>query len=370
VKVVHIESGRHLYGGALQVIFLLRGLRALPGRHVLICPQHSAIAQAAAGLVETLYAIPMRRGDLDFGLSRRLRAVLRREQPDLVHIHSRRGADTWGAWAAWREGVPAVLSRRVDNPEPRWQVRWKYRWYERVITISEGIRQVLLAEGLPAAKVICIPSAVDVERYRPGGDRDWFRWEFGLAADEQAVGMIAQFIERKGHRVLLEAVPAILRDRPRTRFLLFGSGALRDGIERLCRQRGLQQQVLFPGFRDDLDRILPCLNLVVHPATLEGLGVALLQAAASAVPIVASRAGGIPEIVRDGSNGLLVPPGDPAALAEAVIRLLRDPVQAAAYGQAGRRIALSDFSIAAMVEGNDRVYRDVLAASPRVRPRS
>ena len=96
---------------------------------------------------------------------------------------------------------------------------------------------------------------------------------------------------------------------------------------------------------------------------MEGLGVALLQAAASGVPIVASRAGGIPEIVRDGSNGLLVSPGDSAALAQAVIRILGDPDLAKAYGQAGRRFALADFSIAAMVEGNYQVYRDVLEGS-------
>ncbi|MCP5419858.1 MAG: glycosyltransferase [Gammaproteobacteria bacterium] len=369
MKIVHIESGRHLYGGALQVLFLLQGLRERPGRHVLICPEDGAIAAATDGLVEKQYAIPWH-GDLDFGLSRRLRAILRQERPDLVHIHSRRGADIWGGWAAWREGIPAILSRRVDNPEPRWLAPWKYRLYQRVVTISQGIRGVLLAEGLPPERVTCVPSAVDVERYRPAADRAWFRREFALAEEEPAVGMIAQFIERKGHRLLLEAMPAILRSHPRVRFLLFGAGALRDEMERLCAQRGWQERILFPGFRKDLERIIPCLNLVAHPATLEGLGVALLQAAACAVPIVASRTGGIPEIVHDEVNGLLVPPGDSPALARAVIRLLDDPVQSVAFGQAGRRIAVRDFSIAAMVEGNYRVYREVLeAGGSKRRPR-
>ncbi|NJN47353.1 MAG: glycosyltransferase family 4 protein, partial [Candidatus Competibacteraceae bacterium] len=118
----------------------------------------------------------------------------------------------------------------------------------------------------------------------------------------------------------------------------------------------------------DMHTILPALDLVVHPAFMEGLGVALLQAAACGVPIVASRVGGIPEIVRNGVNGTLIPAGDPLALAQAVNGLLADTERAAAYGQAGRRIALTDFSIAAMVEGNYRVYQDVLGVTDRPNP--
>jgi len=359
MKIVHLESGRHLYGGALQVIFLLRGLRQLAGQQVLICPQGSAVAQEAKGLVEKLYTIPMR-GELDFRLISRLRAIFRHERPDLVHIHSRRGADFWGGWAAWREGIPAILSRRVDNPEPPWLARWKYRRYRRIITISQGIRQVLLSEGLPTSQIVCVPSAVDTDHYRPNRERQWLQAEFSLAKDERTVGMAAQFIGRKGHRVLLEAIPAILKAHPRTHFLLFGKGPLRESIEQLCVQKNLQHQVSFPGFRTDMHKILPALDLVVHPAFMEGLGVALLQAAACGVPIVASRVGGIPEIVRDGINGTLTPAGEPHALAQAVNDLLADTEQAKSFGEAGRQIVLADFSIAAMVEGNYRVYKDVL----------
>jgi glycosyltransferase involved in cell wall biosynthesis len=117
-----------------------------------------------------------------------------------------------------------------------------------------------------------------------------------------------------------------------------------------------------------MHKILPALDLLVHPAFMEGLGVALLQTAASGIPIVASRVGGIPEIVRDGVNGTLIPAGDPPALAQAVNDLLADTERAKVYGQAGREIVLTDFSIAAMVEGNYRVYQDVLGLTDQSGP--
>lgn len=358
--VLHVETGMHLYGGALQVFYLLRGLAEAGWRNVLVCSEGSAIAEAAAGFVTRVHAVPMS-GDLDFKFIGRLRDIVRAEAPDLIHLHSRRGADVLGGIAARLEKVPVVLSRRVDNPEPKWVARLKYRLFDQVVTISNGIRDVLLSEGVPPDKVVCVHSAVDAERYRPGGDRAWFDREFGLAADDQAVGMVAQLIPRKGHRYLLNVVPRILQSCPNARFLLFGKGPLEAELRERIAAAGLQDQVRLAGFRDDLDRILPCLDLLVHPAEMEGLGVSLLQAAASGVPLVGTAAGGIPEIVRDGQTGLLIPPADEAALADAVIVLLRDRERARAMGRAGRDLVEREFSIPAMVEGNMEVYQALLA---------
>ncbi len=358
MKILHIESGCNLYGGALQVVFLLRGLAAAPGRQVLICPRDSAIA-AVQDIPATVHAIRMG-GDADPLQTLHIRRIIRTELPDLVHIHSRRGADLWGLMAARACRVPVVLTRRVDNPEPRWLVHMRYGHCKHVVTISRGILRVLRSEGVPEDKLTCVHSAVDTERYRPGPDPAWFSGTFDIPAGAPAVGMIAQFIERKGHRTLLDAIPRILEDHPQTRFFLFGQGPLLSEIEHRLRQTGLDQHVRAAGFRDDLERVIPNLDLVVHPAQMEGLGVSLLQASACAVPIVAARAGGIPEAVRDGENGVLVPPADGSALAEAVIALLADPKRARAMGQRGREIVLRDFSIPTMVAGNLAVYRRVL----------
>ncbi len=359
MKILHVETGNKLYGGALQVLYLVKGLQQTGAQNVLVCGENSAVGQAARETA-TVYALPMF-GDLDVGFVRRLRRIIRQESPDLVHLHSRRGADLWGGIAARLEGVPVVISRRVDNPEPRWWAKVKYRLYHRVVTISEGIRQVLLAEGVPAWKVVCVPSAVDTEQYLPGGDRGWFEKEFGITPGQPVVGVVAQLIPRKGHRYLLEAIPGVLQRVPQAQFLFFGTGFLEMSLQQEIEQRGLGGNVKLAGFRDDLVRIFPCLDAVAHPATMEGLGVALLQAAACGVPVVASGVGGISEIVQDGVNGFLVSPREPAELEQALLSLLLDSERAREMGRAGRVIVEQGFSIEAMVRGNRRIYAELLS---------
>lgn len=358
LTILHVEAGRNLYGGALQVTYLLQGLAPYGLRNVLVCPPGAAIARHAQGIAE-VYEVPLA-GDADVGFISRLQRVIRNVKPDIVHLHSRRGADLWGGLAARRAGVPVVLSRRVDNPEPAWWARYKYRLYDRVITISQGIRAVLLHAGVDATRVVCVPSAVDTQRFQPQADHAWFAQEFGLTPGQPVVAMIAQLIPRKGHRYLLAALPQILQAVPQARFLIFGQGPLEDELRHAIAAAGLEEVVRWCGFREDLARILPCLNLVVHPAEMEGLGVSLLQAAACGIPIVASAVGGIPEVVRHEQNGLLVAAGDVPALAADIRHLLLHPDVAATFGKSGRALVEREFSLAAMVAGNLRVYQEIL----------
>lgn len=359
MKVLHVESGMHLYGGARQVAYLLAGLRQRGVDSLLVCPRGSAIAATAATLGVTTYEIPMR-GDHDLPLIWRLKRIIAQERPDIVHLHSRRGADLLGGLAARLAGVKTVLSRRVDNPESRFVVRWKYRLYDRVVTISRGIAEVLLGEGLPPEKLTCVCSAVDVEAFQGGCDRAAFCRRFGLDEDALVMGVAAQLIPRKGHRYLLEAMPGLLAEFPDLRLLVFGRGPLRSELGVQIARLQLQDQVVMAGFCEDLPAILPCLDLLVHPALMEGLGIALLQAASAGLPIVATHAGGMPEAVEDGINGRLVPPADVEALKDALRQLLADRELRQRMGQAGREKMRREFSLERMVEGNLAVYRELL----------
>ncbi len=354
LKILHLETGRHLYGGALQVCYLLRGLSDLGVDNVLVCRKGSAISTAAAGFASRVHTLPIF-GDLDLRLMPWLRRIIRAEHPDLVHLHNR-GVDVIGAVAARREHVPSVLTRRNDNPEPAWWARRKYRLFDRVVAISRGVRDVLVAEGVPAEDIECIHSVVDCDRFRPGCERDGFVSEFRIGPGEKVIGMTAQLIPRKGHRYLLAAAPAILKEFPNTRFLLFGRGRLESEIRAGIERQGLSAHVQLIGFREDIERLLPCFDLLVHPADMEGLGVSLLQASASGVPIVASAVGGIPDAVHDNENGLLIPPADPAALTAAVCALLRDPDRARRLGAAGRALVERQFSITGMASGYRALY--------------
>ena len=182
MKVLHVETGMNLYGGAQQVAYLLEGLRRRALENVLVCPKGSAIAQVVSGLC-SVHEMPMR-GDLDLMFLARFRRLIGKERPDVVHLHSRRGADTLGGLAARLAGFKTVLSRRVDNPESKTVVWFKYKLYHRIITISEGIRRVLLDEGVPEEKVVCVHSAVDRRLFqRLNRDDAWFRKEFDIAED-------------------------------------------------------------------------------------------------------------------------------------------------------------------------------------------
>ncbi|MEJ2426248.1 MAG: glycosyltransferase [Candidatus Thiodiazotropha sp.] len=323
MRVLHVETGRHLYGGAKQVAYLLGGLQQQGVTSWLVCPTGSAMADAVRERVAAVYEMPMG-GDLDLGFILRLKRLIRELKPDILHLHSRRGADLLGGLAGRLSGVRVVHSRRVDNPESPWVVKWKYRLYDRVIGISQGIVDVLADEGVPREKLVCVRSAVDVEAYQRSCERAWFLGQFGLPDDA------------------------------------LGQGPLKEELSAEIKRLGLQEQVKLAGFRDDLAVIYPCLDLLVHPALMEGLGVSLLQAASAGLPIVAVDAGGMPEAVEDGVSGLLVPPASTTALENAVSRLLGDPQLRRQMGESGRERMRRGFSVEQMVEGNLRVYQELL----------
>jgi len=358
MRILHVESGRHLYGGGKQVLYLMEGLAERGVDNLLACPSGSHIAAQARAFGQVI-EMPMK-GDLDIGLAGRLKRAIRAHRADLLHVHSRRGADVWGGIAAHLAKTPAVISRRVDNPESTLAVKLKYGLYDHVITISDGIRQVLLSEGMPAARVSCVRSALDPSPYLHDYDKAGFRRALGLPEDTLVAGIVAQLIERKGHRHLLAALPDVLQRHPGLQVLVFGRGPLERALHDAVDAQGLSSHVRFMGFVDDLPAQLGCLDLLVHPADMEGLGVSLLQASAAQVPIIACRAGGMPEAVRDGVNGLLIDVGDVPALTDTMNRLLDDAPMRERLGHAGRQLVLDEFSVDVMCEGNLAIYTQVL----------
>ncbi len=359
IRILHIETGKNLYGGAKQVLYLIRGLVEKNfGEHILVCSKENPIYTHLQGKI-TLYAENIR-GELDVLFLRKLLSIVAKEHPHILHIHSRRGADLWG-WIVGRIlNVPIIITRRVDNPELALWARIKYNRCTRVITISHGIEKVLKREGVNEKKLSCIPSAVDTQEYKPTCHNTWFLKEFSLSKGNTVVGMIAQFIPRKGHHLILEIASHLTPRYPNTIFLLFGKGKLREEIKKEIKKRHLQEKVRICGFRKDMPRIIPCLDILIHPAYMEGLGVSLLQASACEVPIIASRVGGIPEIVRNGENGILVEAGNWKGFSQATEMLLKNKEIRIQMGKKGREIVKKYFSIPAMVDKYIKIYKETL----------
>lgn len=362
MKVVHIEAGRHLYGGAAQVIALIDGLARRGVDSVLICRPDSEIAHTSVRA--DIRPLPMA-GELDAGLPWRIAAALRGLEFDLLHAHSRRGADLYGGMAARRLRRPAVVTRRVESSEPAPWLRFKLRQYDAVVAISRTVER-LLAEhaGLAAGRLHRVPSGVDTNRFRPDPQaRRRLLEQLGLGDDALIVAVAAQLIARKGHAVLFDAWSQVMRHRPSAVLAVFGRGPLEPVLRARAGSLGIGGSVHFLGHQPALDGVLPGVDVLVHPALREGLGLVLLEALATGVAVIASSTGGIVDVIRDGIDGHLVPPGDPHRLAGALVRLIDDPSLRRRLGKAGRRRIIDAFSLEQMAAGNLRVYETVLGGA-------
>jgi glycosyltransferase involved in cell wall biosynthesis len=292
---------------------------------------------------------------------------LRRERFSLLHTHDYK-TDLLGVMAARRAGVPCVatvhgyvfVSRRVRVY--RRLDLLALRFFSMVITVSEDLRQELLAAGLPGERVVTIHNAIDAEAFasqdiQPGAH---LRQQLGLGRNQPVITVVGRLIPGKGHRYFLEAAGQVLRALPEARFLVVGVGPLRGTLEALSVALGIQQAVSFLGFRRDVAALMKASDLIVLPSLEEGLSVVLLEALSLARPLVATAVGGTPEVVKHKETGVLVPPADPKPLAEAMLYLLNHPEEGKRLAERGREIVLQQFSVETTARKIADVYREVL----------
>lgn len=291
--------------------------------------------------------------------ARKLRMLVKRGRFDLVHAHIY-ASEAAAAVATLGTGVPLVVTQHT---EVRWQgrgARFVNRWFcrraERVIAVSSIIRRRLVErDGVPAGRIAVIPNAVPAAEEPlqapplPAGLREG-----------PLVGVVARLQPEKGVADFLKAAARIAPRVPEARFVVAGDGPLRKEIEALAGRLAVSDRVHFLGFRSDARAITEILDVLAVPSRTEGAPLVVLEAMAAGVPVVASAVGGIPDQIRDGEEGLLVPPGDPTALGDAILGLLQDAGRTRRMGEAGRRRAATEFSHATMVGRIEAVYRDVL----------
>ncbi len=359
MKIVHVETGRHMYGGPQQVIYLCRGLLGRGIDNVIVCVPGSAIDSLARQHDIPVHNIPCG-GDLDLAFAFRLRSYLQQQRPDLVHSHSRRGADFFAGRAASMAGVPAVLTRRVDSRESSFVAARRYSHYRRVIAISDNVAQKLRESGLDRSRITCIRSAVDVDALAQACDRRQWLHEFQLHDDHIVALIAAQLIGRKGHRFAFEAMPALCKAHPHFRLVLFGKGPLEPALRAQAAQLGIADHVQFAGFRDDLDRLLGCADMLIHPAIKEGLGVIMLKAAAAGLPVVAFDVAGAREAVLAGETGLLARTADVPSLLQVMTQLVENPQERQKMGAAGQARMRESFSIEEMIDRHVSLYESIL----------
>jgi glycosyltransferase involved in cell wall biosynthesis len=255
--------------------------------------------------------------------------------------------------------APLVAARRVDfRLKGNALSRWKYDQVDCFICASEAIRKILLADGVAASRAVTVHEGIDLGRVA-AAPRAPLHEELWLPHGAPIVGNVAALVPHKGQRHLVEAAALVVREVPDARFVLAGEGELRGALEHQIRHLGLEKHVILAGFRPDILSVHKAFDIFVMSSITEGLGTSLLDAMACGRPIVATTAGGMPEVVQDGVTGILVSPRDHPAMAEALVRLLKDEALRARMGAAGLSLVNARFSAERMVAETLVVYERV-----------
>lgn len=369
---VHVNTERGWRGGEQQLAYLADGLRARGHRAVVVAQRGGEAARRLAAAGHEVVERRMR-GEADPIAVLRLARLFRRLRPDVVHLHTSH-AHALGRLAARFGGRPAVVvSRRVDFSIYRRSFfglnGLKYRsGVDRLVAVSDAVRRVLERDGLDPARIAVVRDAIDPARVRGAAPVD-VRARLGLAGTARIVLAVGALVGHKGHRHLVAAIPAIVAAQPDAYVVIAGEGKLREALTAQAAALGVAERLRMPGYVDDVAGWFAAADVFVMPSVEEGLGSSVLDAMAAGVPIAATTAGGIPEAVRDGVDGLLVPPGDAAALGAAVVALLRDRYRAHALAAEASKRVEAHFAVDRMVDETIAVYQAVLAerGAPRAR---
>jgi glycosyltransferase involved in cell wall biosynthesis len=354
-RILHIDPETQWGGGEAQVLGLLSYLAARGHRNDLLTHPGGQLAARCRTIDVRLWPLVMR-NDLDVRGVPALRRLIRQMSYDIVHFHTKR-AHALSLWLPRGPQRPRyVVTRRMDNPESStWCTRVLYnRRVDGVVAISRAIGDLLTSAGVKQDRIRYIASGIDPEKFAPAVDS-----RIG-ATGIFTVGCLGALEERKGHRYLLEAAALLKARGLRVRYEIAGQGRRRAGLEAEVARLGLDEQVRFLGFVTDTAEFLAGVDLLVMPSLQEGLGVAALEAMAAGRPVVASRVGGLAESVLDGTTGLLVPPRDPAALAEAIAQLASSQALAQAMGKQGRDRVRREFSLENMAGQNESYYYELV----------
>jgi len=291
--------------------------------------------------------------------------IVRRLCPQVIHAHGYK-TNILGFFVAKLLGIPIVTTvhglyriGRGSNRMVRLGV-FVLRYFDRVLPVSEQIREELLRMKIPASRMVTVRNVPPLATVKSRVQTQSFREEVGISPKRKIIGFIGRLEHVKGCDQFIEAMANIMRKALDFCAVIVGDGPEREALEILVKRRGLGERVNFFGFRNDPERVLQSLDVLVLSSRNEGIPLTLLEAMAQGVPVVATQVGGVPEVIRDGVNGLLVAPGEPAKLAEAIIESLSNPEAARERTLAAKKMLARDYDVRTWAGKVRDVYKGIL----------
>jgi glycosyltransferase involved in cell wall biosynthesis len=360
MRILHVDTERGWRGGERQTLWLAAELARRGHVSVIAARRGEPLAErAAAAGIDVVDCAPA--SELDVRAAWRLRRTIRERRVDIVHAHTAHAVAV-AAIATLRLGVPLIVARRVDFPlRANAGTRWKYGRAAVIVAVSRAVARVLERGGIPPGQIRVVPDGVDLDRAVSPASADTLR-ALGAAPGMPLVVQVAQLV---GHKDPVNFVRAMRRVRERVRgvhALLVGDGPLRGAVEAEVRALDLGGVVHVAGYRTDADALLAAADVACLSSRDEGMGSVLLDALAFGIPVAATSAGGIPEVIVHGESGLLAAPENPVALGDAIATLLEDPGLRARLSHNARERS-HEFSVERMTDRTMSVYEEALSAT-------
>ncbi|MBI5071375.1 glycosyltransferase [Candidatus Falkowbacteria bacterium] len=355
IKIIHIITGLP-FGGAETMLFDLARRLSADNFEVKV-----ATAVRGGPLVQDFkeagieVRIFEKRGKIGLGLIFKLWRFLRREKPDIVHTHLF-GGDTWGRIAAVLARVPIIISTEHNtNLDEGWAKRklkkFLSHFTKKIVAVSEAVKNYsVVYDKIRAKKIVVVQNGIDLEKFISSSEKD-----FG---DPPIIGVVGRLEEQKGYKYLFEALN-LIKTIPWILWVV-GDGSKKSELERLAKDLNLRERIIFLGARRNIAEILNQIDIFVLPSLWEGLGIAVLEAAAAGKPIVASRVGGIPEIIEEDRTGILVEPKNVKSLADGLEHILLGSAEAKEMGARARAMAEEKFGVEKMVGSYENLYKELV----------
>jgi glycosyltransferase involved in cell wall biosynthesis len=377
MRIVYTVLNGRLAGGQAVCGQMMLAARAAGHQVCLVTPSHGEFIEMCESKAVPIVQLPMAR-TFHFHRAWQFARFLRAWRADVVHCHAAVTGAILARLGARLAGVPMISHVHIENKfsDMRWicaaQV-WLYnftaRFTDEIVAISEHTGRSLISQGLSSQKIRVIRNGVVGIGDAKDNLADRARNKLGIEGDGPVVGTVARLCPVKGQRELILAAHQVRNEFPEAKFDIIGEDIESDGnyrheLERLSEQLGLDGYVQFVGFRPDAARLMYAFDLFVLPSWIEGLPVTILEAMAAGKPVVATSVGGVPELLLDGVTGLLVPPHDPARLAQAITKLLQQPEVARRMGECGRERVRKHFSQKKMLDDVLALYKLYENATP------